>query len=81
MWSHHELRQPQSDACWTSEDETRNVKSVVLARHETEAHVLLENCDLLMHTVEMWTHQRLPDCHQTVQEVLGHLSEQPTSSS
>ena len=35
----------------------------------------LENCDLPMHTLEMQTHQRLPDCHQTVQEVLGHLSE------
>ena len=27
-----ELLQPQSDACWTPEDETRNVRSVVLAR-------------------------------------------------
>ena len=27
-----------------------------------------------MHTLEMRT-QRLPDCHQPVQEVLGHLSE------
>ena len=28
-----------------------------------------------MHTLEMRTDQRLPDCHQHVQEVLGHLSE------
>ena len=37
--------------------------------------MLLENCDLPKHTLEMRTHQHLPDCHQTVQEVLGHLSE------
>ena len=36
--------------------------------HEPEAHVLLENFDLLMHTLEIRTHQRLPDCHQTVQK-------------
>ena len=29
---HHELHQPQSDASWTSEDETQNVRSVVLAK-------------------------------------------------
>ena len=34
-----------------------------------------QNCDLPMHTLEMQKHQRLPDCHQTVQEFLGHLSE------
>ena len=28
---HHELHQPQSDASWTSEDETRHVSSVFLA--------------------------------------------------
>ena len=28
---HHELRQPQSDASWTSEDETRPVSFVTLA--------------------------------------------------
>ena len=33
--------------------------------------MFLENCDLPEHTHEMRTHQRLPDCHQTVQEVLG----------
>ena len=27
-----------------------------------------------MHTLEMRTNQRLPDCHQTFQVVLGHLS-------
>ena len=37
-------------------------------------NVLLK-CDLLKHTLEMRTHQHLPDCSQTVQEVLGHLSE------
>ena len=37
--------------------------------------MLLENCDLPKHTLEIRTHQHLPDCHQTVQEVLGHLSE------
>ena len=36
--------------------------------HKPEAHVLLENFDLLMHTLEMLTHQRLSDCHQTVQK-------------
>ena len=40
-------------------------------RHETDALVLLENCNLLMHTLRV--HQRLPRGHQTVQEVLGHL--------
>ena len=39
--------------------------------------MLLENCDLLTHTLEMQMHQRLPDCHQTVQEVSGHMSEYP----
>ena len=47
------------------------------AWHETEAHVLLENCNLLMQTLEMRMHQRLPGCHQTVQDLLGHLSEDP----
>ena len=28
-----------------------------------------------MHTLEMQKRQLLPDCHQSVQEVLGHLSE------
>ena len=28
---HHELHQPQSDASWTSEHETRHVSSVILA--------------------------------------------------
>ena len=29
---HHELRQPQSDASWSSEDETWNVRSVVFGK-------------------------------------------------
>ena len=131
---HHELRKLQSDASWTSEDETREVdgfgktpgvprfgqlctfmrrglffplallafatrlcrfaisgwlsqavkstnannSSLWHSWHETEVHVLHENCDLLMHTLEMRMHQRLPDCHQTVHEILGHLSEGPS---
>ena len=35
----------------------------------------LKSGDLPKHTLEMRTHQRLPGRHQTVQEVLGHLSE------
>ena len=45
------------------------------SRHEPKAHVLLENCDLPKHTLEMRTHQRLPDCHLTVQRSSGSLSE------
>ena len=29
---HHELRQLQSDASWTSEDETQNVRAVVFGK-------------------------------------------------
>ena len=60
----HELRQPQSDASWTSEDETRNVRSVVLARcqvypgvsafHPSAKRISLSSCPSCL-------------CHETLQ--------------
>ena len=52
---------------------TRKVESGTLDTRQKLA-CFLENCDLLTHTFEMRMHQRLPGCHQTGQEALGHLS-------
>ena len=63
---------------WLSQAvKSTNANSRKVASHTLDTSQKL-TCFLktAIHTLlEMRTHQRLPGCHQTVQEVLGHLSE------
>ena len=52
------MAEPSRQQCQCQQQEN----SLCHSCHETDAHVLLDTCDLLMHTLEM--HRRLPGCPQ-----------------
>ena len=65
---HHELRQFQSDTSWTSEDETQQVRSVVLENHLSEKRFFLSffhSClrHETLQVFDQWMAERLADAY------------------